>query len=63
MVIRTRADEVPDPAFDRATYRERNAVERLISRLKRWRRFAARYEKRAAYDRAMLTMAAVLPWH
>ena len=33
-VIPTRAGEAPDSAFDRAVYRERNVVERLINRLK-----------------------------
>ncbi len=61
-VIPTKADEAPDPAFDRAAYRERNAVERLINRLKQWRRIATRYEKRAANYLAMLTIAAVLLW-
>ena len=59
-VIPTKANEAPDPAFDRATYRERNVVERLINRPKQWRRVATRYEKRAANDRAMLTIAAIL---
>ena len=30
----TKVDEAPDPAFDRAAYRERNVVERLINRLR-----------------------------
>ena len=61
-VIPTKADEAPDPAFDRAAYRERNVVERLINRLKRFRRIATRYEKRATNYRAMLTVAAILLW-
>ena len=59
-VIPTKADEAPDPAFDRDAYRERNVVERLINRLKQWRRVATRYEKRAANYAAMLTVAATL---
>ena len=62
VVIPTKADEVPDPAFDREAYRERNVVERLINRLKQWRRIATRYEKRAANYLAMLTIAAILLW-
>ena len=61
-VIPTKADEVPDPTFDRVAYRERNVVERLINRLKQWRRIATRYEKRAANYLAMLTLAAILLW-
>jgi transposase len=61
-VIPRKADERRVGRFDRAAYRERNAVERLINRLKRWRRIATRYEKRAANDAAMLTIAAILLW-
>jgi transposase len=61
-VIPTKADEVPDPTFDRAAYRERNVVERLINRLKQWRRIGSRYEKRAANYLAMLTVAAIMLW-
>lgn len=62
VVIPPKADEEPDPAFDRAVYRERNVIERLINRLKQWRRIATRYEKRAANFEAMLTIAALLLW-
>jgi transposase len=61
-VISTRADEVPDPTFDREAYRERNVVERLINRLKQFRRVATRYEKRAANYLAMLAFATILLW-
>ena len=43
-------------------YRERNVVERLINRLKQFRRVATRYEKRARHYVAMLTVAALLLW-
>ena len=62
MVIPTKADQAPDPAFDQVAYRERNVVERLINRLKQWRRVATRYEKRAPSYHAMLTLAAILLW-
>ena len=48
--------------FDRQAYRQRNRVERLINRLKQFRRIATRYEKRAANYLAMLTLAAILLW-
>ena len=37
-------------------------VERLINRLKQFRRVATRYEKRAANYLAMVTIAAILLW-
>jgi transposase len=46
-VIPTKSNETPDPNFDREAYRMRNKVERLINRLKQFRRIATRYEKRA----------------
>ena len=48
--------------LDRAVYRERNRVERLINRLKQYRRIATRFEKRAVHFLAMLILAAALLW-
>jgi transposase len=48
--------------FDSALYRERNQVERLINRLKQFRRVATRYEKRAANYVAMVILAAITVW-
>jgi transposase len=50
------------PAFDRATYRRRNVVERCVNRLKQWRGIATRFEKRAANYRAMVVLAALMIW-
>ena len=65
-VIPRRRDQRPGDRrhrpFDRAVYRERNRVERLINRLKQCRRVTTRYEKRAAHYLAMLTLAAALRW-
>src|SRR5205807_190161 len=61
-VIPTKKDERPNVRFDRAAYRERNVVERLINRLKAFRRVATRYEKRAANYLAMCTLAAIMIW-
>lgn len=61
-VIPLRTDQGHDLCFDRELYRERNKVERLVGRLKQWRRIATRYEKRAANYLAMLTLAAVTLW-
>ena len=46
--------------FDRAAYRERNKVERLINRLKQHRAIATRYEKLQETYHALLTIAAIL---
>jgi transposase len=61
-VILTKANEVPNTTFDLDAYRERDIIERLINRLKQWRRIATRYEKRAVNHLAMLTLAAIVHW-
>ncbi len=48
--------------FCRALYRLRNWIERLINRLKQYRRIATRYEKHADNYRAMWLIAAVILW-
>jgi transposase len=48
--------------FNRTLYKERNRVERLINRLKQFRRVATRYEKRAVNFLAMVTIASILLW-
>lgn len=48
--------------FDKAAYRKRKVNERLINRLKQFRRVATRYAKRAVNYRAMLTIAAITLW-
>jgi transposase len=48
--------------FDEASYRKRNVVERLVNRLKQFRRVATRYEKRAVNYLGMLTIAAIVLW-
>jgi transposase len=60
--IPTRKDQPRSRHFDRTIYRKRNRVERLINRVKQFRRVATRYEKRAANYLAMLTLAAIILW-
>jgi transposase len=43
-------------------YKERNYIERLINRLKQFRRVATRYEKRAANFLAMVALASIMLW-
>lgn len=61
-IIPTRKNEPRDPTFDKAAYRERNKVERLINRLKQYRRIATRYEKRAANYLAMVRLGMIMLW-
>ena len=60
--IPRKKNEHANGPFDRELYRQRNQVERLINRLKQFRRVATRYEKRASSYAAMLTIAMILLW-
>jgi len=62
ITIPRREDERRTGPFDRVIYRTRNRVERMINRLKQFRRLATRYEKRAENYRAMWIIAAILLW-
>ncbi len=57
--IARRSNEHRRGLFDKQYYRKRNIVERLINRLKQFRRIATRYEKRAANFAAMITVASI----
>lgn len=61
-VIPKRKNAKHKPRFNRGLYRERNRIERLINRLKQFRRVATRYEKRAENYLTMLMIAAILIW-
>jgi transposase len=61
-VVPTKSNEPPQPSFDREAYRRRNLVERLINKLKHFRRVATRYEKRAENYLAMVKIAMIRLW-
>ena len=61
-MIPTKSNQRRNPRFDRAAYRQRNRIERLINRLKQFRRIATRYEKRAANYLAMVHIGMLLLW-
>ena len=61
-VIPTKSNQRRQPRFDREAYRRRNLVERLIGRLKQFRRIATRYEKRAVNYLAMVTIGMIRLW-
>jgi transposase len=54
-----RRNEHHQGAFEPQLYQKRKIVERLINRLKQFRRIATRYEKRAANFSAMITLASI----
>jgi transposase len=60
-VIPYRKDELArmpkPPRFDKKAYRRRNVVERLVGRLKEWRRIGTRFEKLAVNFAAMIRLA------
>jgi transposase len=47
---------------DWGLYRERNVVERLVGKLKEYRRIATRYDKVAASYLAFVQLAAIRNW-
>lgn len=57
--IARRSNERRRGSFNKVHYRKRNIVERLINRLKQFRRIATRYEKRASNFSAMITIASI----
>jgi transposase len=48
--------------FSREEYGQRSWIERLINRLKHWRRIATRYEKRAENYQAFVLFGCILLW-
>ncbi|MFF3138670.1 IS5 family transposase [Streptomyces mirabilis] len=50
------------PTFDAEAYKQRNAVERCINRIKQWRGLAMRTDKLAIAYQAALHLAAILIW-
>ena len=57
--IPRRKDQHRGGSFDRTLYKARNVVERLINRLKQFRRIATRYDKLAESYRAMWVLGAI----
>lgn len=57
----TRSRKLPIP-HDQAIYKERNRIERCFNKLKHFRRFATRYDRRADHYLAFIHLAAVILW-
>ena len=47
---------------DEIAYRDRNRIERCFNKLKHFRRFATRYDRRAIHYLAFIHLAAVMLW-
>ena len=50
------------PAFDAATYKDRNVIERSFNDHKQWRGLATRYDKLAAVYRGGVVLRAITIW-
>ncbi|MGC8560631.1 MAG: hypothetical protein ACP5O1_08120 [Phycisphaerae bacterium] len=61
-VIPARAGRTVTRRLLRRQYRRRNLVERLVNRLKHFRRVATRYEKTARNFLAFVQFASILCW-
>ncbi|WP_342722044.1 IS5 family transposase [Bradyrhizobium sp. B097] len=57
----TRSRKVPIP-HDETIYKLRNRIERCFNKLKHFRRFATRYDRRADYFLAFVHLAAICIW-
>jgi transposase len=56
---RTRKVLIP---HDQAAYRHRNRIERCFNKLKHFRRFATRYDRRALHFLSFIQLAAAMIW-
>jgi transposase len=61
-LIPSRSDQPDNPDFDREVHRERNLIERLVGKLKRFRRVATRYDKLAPHYLAFVQLASIMVW-
>jgi transposase len=61
-VIPARSGRREPTTHDRALYRERNQIERLVNRLKQFRALATRYDKTAVSYLAGAHLAAIRVW-
>ncbi len=61
-VIPPRSNRKVKREYDRELYKERNLIERAFNKLKRFRRIATRYDRKAFYFKSFLYLAASLMW-
>ena len=61
-VIPPRANRTEDIRYNKKLYRLRNLIERLVNKLKQYRRIATRYEKTARSYLSMVMLGAIQLW-
>lgn len=61
-VIPPRSNRKVKRHYDKELYRRRNLIERAFNKLKRFRRIATRYDRKAVYYKSFLYLAAALSW-
>ncbi len=61
-VIPPRSNRKVQRGYDKELYKERNLIERTFNKLKRFRRLATRYDRKALYFSSFLYLAASLLW-
>lgn len=61
-VIPPRSNRKVQRKYDRQLYKERNLIERAFNKLKRFRRIATRYDRKAVYFKSFVYLAASLLW-
>lgn len=61
-VIPYRKNRIEKRDYDIDLYKERNLIERLFQKLKRFRRIATRFERRAKHYLSMLFLASCIIW-
>jgi transposase len=57
----TRSRKVAIP-HDEAAYKDRNRIERCFNKLKHFRRFSTRYDRRTVHFLAFIHLAAIMLW-
>ena len=61
-VIPSKKNRIEQREYDQDIYKERNLIERLFQKLKRYRRIASRFERRAVHYLSMLHIASSVIW-
>ncbi len=61
-IIPNRVDQPSNADFNRHAYRQRNLIERLVGKLKQFRRVATRYDKLADHYLTFVQIASLVIW-